>query len=350
MGFFKRLKSNFLDIVEAEFPEDYVDDGKAYHIIPEPHDFTYSSVKGDFRLARLANGFCSSWKKFIVSRDWDGNLLYTINGYGRSVAVSPDKTKIVTSSQHKEIAVFDAKTGELIDSGKTDIYVSDLVWTKNDFIIGSNSDEILVLDTACSLVRSIKQSDGSDFDFIAGICLHGQNENHIAVIESNGNRVSIIDFQTEEIVKTKELRNSDELFYSEENQKYWIPFERKNYIMTLDEDLEELNKLYYEGKKGVKHSGQDEDDLSCTAWTTLPALSPDGRRFLVNDRSGLLMLISAHSDDECYRTFTRDIIDYAYAMIWQDNDHFVALLDNYRTVKVNIRGKEMLFNKIGTQE
>lgn len=345
MSFFKRLKSSFLDIVEEEFPEDYVDDGKEYHIIPDPYEFTYSSVKGDFRLARLSNGFCTSWKKFIVSRDWNGNVLYTINGYGRSVAISPDKTKLVTSSDAKEIAVFDAKTGELISADVTDIYVSDLVWTKNNFIIGSNSDEIIVMNSECHRLNTIKKSDGSDFEFISGICLHRENENYITVLESNGDHVSIIDFQTEEVIKTKEIRNSGELFYSEENQKFWIPFERKNFILTLDEDLEEVKRLYYDGKEGVKHSGQAEDDYSCTAWTTLPVLSPNGRRFLVNDCSGLLSLISAHSDEECYRTFTRNLIDYAYAMIWEDDTHFVALLDNYRVVKVNIRGLEPIFTK-----
>ncbi|WP_420570849.1 hypothetical protein [Kordia sp.] len=345
MSFFKRLKSSFLDIVEEEFPEDYVDDGKEYHIIPEPYDFTYSSVKGDFRLARLSNGFCASWKNFIISRDWDGNKLYTIRNYGRSVAISPDKTKLVTSSQNKGIAIFDAKTGDLIDSGNTEDFVSDLVWTKNNFIVGTNSDAIFVLDTECNPVRTIKQKDGSDFDFISGITLHAENESYITVLESNGNRISIINFETEEIVKTKELRNSGELFYSEAHQKFWIPYERKEFVLTLDEDLEEVKRLYYTGKKGVKHSGQDENDYSCTAWATLPALSPNGRRFLVNDRSGLLMLISAHSDDECYRTFTRDVIDYAYAMLWQDDDHFIALLDNHRVVKVNIRGKEHIFHR-----
>lgn len=345
MSFFKRFKNNFLDIVEKEFPEDYVDDGKEYHIIPEPYDFTYSSVKGDFRLTRLSNGFCASWKKFIISRDWNGNFLYAIEGYGRSVAVSPDKTKIVAANDDKDIAVFNAETGELITEAVTDIFVSDLVWTKNDFIIGSDSDEILVMDTACNRVKTIKKEDGSDFEFISGICLHRENENYITVLECNGDRVSIINFQTEEVIKTKEINNSGELFYSEENRKFWIPFERRSFILTLDEDLEEINRLYYDGKEGVKHSGQDEDDYSCTAWATLPALSPDGRRFLVNDCSGLLSLISAHSDEECYRTFNRNLIDYAYAMIWEDNDHFVALLDNYRVVKVNIRGLEPIFTK-----
>lgn len=345
MSFFKRFKSNFLDIVEKEFPEDYVDDGQEYHIIPEPYDFTYSSVKGDFRLARLSSGFCASWKEFMISRDWDGNVLYTIEGYGRSVAVSPDETKIVASNDHNDIAIFDAKTGERITEAVTTAYISDLVWTKNDFIIGTNSDEIFVMNTALDRVKTIKQLDGNDFDYISGICLHRENENYIAVLEANGKRVSILNFQTEEVVKTKELRSSGELFYSEENQKYWIPFEHKNFILTLDEDLEEIKRLYYEGKSGVKHSGQDEDDYSCTAWTTLPVLSPNGRRFLVNDRSGLLHLISAHMDDECYRIFNRNLIDYAYAMIWQDDDHFVALLDNYKVVKVNIRGLEPIFTK-----
>ncbi|MFK7747714.1 MAG: hypothetical protein AB8B65_04950 [Kordia sp.] len=52
-----------------------------------------------------------------------------------------------------------------------------------------------------------------------------------------------------------------------------------------------------------------------------------------------------NNGEECYRTFTRNLIDYAYAMIWEDDNHFVALLDNYRVVKVNIRGTEPIFSK-----
>ncbi len=350
MSFFKRLKNSILDIAEKEFPKDYTDDGNEYHIIPEPYDFTYSSVKGDFRLNRLANGFCASWKKFIVSRDWNGNVLYSIDGFGRAVAVSPDKTKIATTSDDKEIAVFDAQNGNRIAGTTTKAYISELVWTKNNYLIGSNPDTVFVFDSDCNFIKAIEQINGNDFEFITGLCLHSQNDDYITVLESNGDRVSIINFKTGETVKTKEIRNSGELFYSEENQIFWIPFERQNYVLTLNEDLDEIKKHYYDGKKGVKHSGQDEDDLSCTAWTTLPALSPNGRRFLINDCSGLLSLISSDSEKWCYRTFNRNLVDYAYAMIWQDDDHFVALLDDYRVIKADIRGTEPLFLKRDDQE
>lgn len=349
MSFFNRLKNIILDITEDEFPKDYVDDGKEYHTIPEPYDFTYSSVRGDFRLDRIANGFCASWKKFIVSRDWNGNVLYTIDGFGRAVAVSPDKTKIVTTSDDKEIAIFDAQNGNLLASATSKSYISELVWTKNSYIIGSNSDTLFVFDSDCNFVKSIDQINGNDFEFISGLCLHRKNDDYITVLESNGDRLSIINFKTGEVVKTKEVRNSGELFYSEENQIFWIPFERRNFVLTLNEDLEEIKKHHYNGKHGVHHSGQDEDDPACTAWTTLPALSPNGKRFLVNDRSGLLSLISANSEELTYRTFTRNLIDYAYAMIWEDDNHFVALLDNYRVVKVNIRGTEPIFLKRDNQ-
>lgn len=346
MSFFTRFKNNFKDIAESEFPKDYIDDGNDYHFIPEAYEFTYSSVKGDFRLVRLANGFCASWKKFMVCRDWDGNVLYTISGYGRSVAVSPDKTKIVASNDDKEIAIFDAKDGTLIASATTTTFISDLVWAKNDYIVGANFEEIFIFDSNCSYIKSIDQVNGKQFEFISGLCLHRKNDNYITLLESNGDRISTINFITGETIKIKEeFNNYDGLFYSEENQVYWIPFENQNFVLTLNEDLEEINKHHYDGKKGVKVIGDSKSNHSCTAWATLPELSPDGRRFLVNDRSGLLSLISANSEDWCYRTFNRNLIDYAYAMIWEDNNHFVALLDNYRVIKVNIRGTEPLFLK-----
>lgn len=344
MSFFNRLKNIISDITEDEFPKDYVDDGNEYHLISEPHDFTYSSVKGDFRLDRLANGFCASWKKFIVSRDWAGNALYTIDGFGRSVAVSPDKTKIVSTSDDKEIAIFNAQNGNMIASANTDYYISHLVWTKNGYIVGSNADKIFIFDLDCTLIKTIDQLNGNDFEFLSGVCLHRKNDDYITVLESNGDRVSIINFKTGETVKTKEVQNSGELFYSEENQIFWIPFEHRNFVLTLNEELNEIKRHYYNGKSGVKSSRQ-ANDHSCTAWATIPALSPNGKRFLVNDRSGLLHLISANSEELTYRTFNRNLIDYAYAMIWEDDNHFVALLDNYRVVKANIRGTEPLFLK-----
>lgn len=341
----EELVNSVKDAVKNRFPNDYVDDGEEYHIIPEEYKFTYSSVKGDFRLHRLDNGFCASWKTFIVARDWDGNEMYRIQGYGRSVAISPDKTKFVASSQSKSVAIFDASTGEMIGGPVYgDAHLSDLVWTRNDHIVASNSDHIFVMNAAGELQYSFGNSEGGDFDFIDGLCLSRYDSEHIIIAESNSKRLSKWNFMTKELIHEVGHRfQMSEVFSNPKNNEYWIVKDINGNIKIhrFDAELKHEYTVGFQGKRGVRFVGQAE--YACTAWTPLPALSPDSTKFLVNDQSGLLYLMSARRDSKCYRIFNRNLIDYAYAMIWQDDEHFVALLDGYRVVKVNTKGMEPLF-------
>lgn len=327
------------------FPNDYIEDGEEYHVIPEEYKFTYSSYVGDFRLHRLNNGFCASWKTFIVARDWDGKELYRIDGYGRSVALSPDRTKLVASSNNKSIAIFDAATGEMIgEPVSSDVYLSDLLWTNNGHIVANNSNKIFVMDESGALEYSFGKPEGGDFDFISGLCLSRYDKDHIIFAESNSKRLSKVNFKTKEIIHEVEHRfQMSEVFSNPKNNEYWIvkQLNRSVKIHLFDAELEHRTTIEHEGKRGVRFVGQAEH--SCTAWATLPALSPDETKFLMNDQSGLLYLISAGRDNACYRIFNRDLVDYAYAMIWEDDHNFVVILDNYKVIKVNTRGTEPIF-------
>lgn len=365
MSFFDKIKAKAKEMIEAKlqsmvpdtseeistdnqeeaYPNDYIDDGEEYHVIPKEHKFTYSSVKGDFRLYRLSNGFCTSWKTFMVARDWDGRELYRISGYGRSVALSPDKTKLAASSKNKSIAIFDAATGEMIgEPVYGDAYLSDLVWTKNGHILATNSSKIFVMDESGVLQDSFGKPEGGDFDFISGLCLFSYDNDHIVIAESNSKRLSKVNFKTKEIIhEVKHRFQMSEVFSSPSNKEYWIvrDINGKIEIHRFDAELEHSYTVDFQGKRGVRFVGQQEH--SCTAWTTLPALSPNGTQFLVNDQSGLLYLVSARRDSTCHRIFNRDLVNYAYAMIWQDDDNFVVILDDYKVIKVNTRGTEPIF-------
>lgn len=370
MSFFEKIKEKAKSMIEAKlksmvpgasfeessseavkevevYPNNYVDDGEEYHMIPEEYNFTYSSYVGDFRLHRLNNGFCASWKTFIVARDWDGNELYRINGYGRSVALSPDKTKLVASSKNKSIAVFDAATGELIGEPiYGDAYLSDLLWTENGYILANNSDKIFVMNESAELQYSFGKPEGGDFNFIRGLCLSRYNKDYVIIAESNSKRLSKVNFKTKEIIHEVEHSfQMSEVFSNHKNNEYWIVKDTNGVIKIhwFDADLDYSMTIEHKGKRGVRFVGQTEH--SCTAWASLPALSPDGSKFLMNDQSGLLYLISAGRDNACHRIFNRDLVDYAYAMIWEDDDNFVVILDNYKVIKVNTRGMEPIFTK-----
>jgi len=242
MSFFEKMKAKAKSMIEAkleeiipntsgkenpssqvaDYPNNYVDDGEEYHVIPEAYDFTYSSVKGDFRLHRLNNGFCASWKTFIVARDWDGNEFYRINGYGRSVVLSPDKTKLTASSKNKSIAIFDAITGEMIGAPVYgDAYLSDLVWTNNGHIIAADSSKIFVMNESGELEYSFGKPEGGDFDFIDGLCLYPYDGEHIVIAESNSERLSKINFKTKEIIHEVEHEfRMSEVFSSSNNKEY----------------------------------------------------------------------------------------------------------------------------------
>lgn len=335
------------EVAAEKYPNNYVDDGEDYHVIPEEYKFTYSSVKGDFRLHRLNNGFCASWKTFIVARDWDGNEMYRINGYGRSVVLSPDKTKLAASSKNKSIAIFDAATGEMIgEPVYGDAYLSDLVWTKNGHIVANNSSEIFVMDESGALQHSFGKPEGGDFDFIDGLCLSRYDSDHVIIAESNSKRLSKVNYKTKEIIHEVEHSfQMSEVFSNAKNNEYWIVTDRNGVIKIhwFDAALEHRTTIDHKGKQGVRFVGQAE--YSCTAWTCLPALSPDESKFLMNDQSGLLYLISAGRDNACHRIFNRDLVDYAYAMIWEDDHNFVVILDNYKVIKLNTRGMEPIFTQ-----
>jgi WD40 repeat protein len=367
MSFFEKIKEKVKSMIETklksmvpesvleehannqaeEYPNDYTDDGEEYHVIPEAYDFTYSSYTGDFRLHRLNNGFCASWKTFIVARDWDGNEMYRINGYGRSVILSPDKTKLAASSKNKSIAIFDAATGEMIgEPVYGEAYLSDLLWTKNGHIIANNSDKIFVMDELGVLQYSFGKPEGGDFDFISGLCLFRYDNDQIIIAEGNSKRLTKVNFKTKEIIHEVEHRfQMSEVFSNHKNNEFWIVKDTNGVIkiQLFDAELEHQTTIEHKGKRGVRFVGQTEH--SCTAWASLPALSPDETKFLMNDQSGLLYLISAGRDNACYRIFNRDLVDYAYAMIWEDDNNFVVILDNYKVIKVNTRGMEPIFTQ-----
>lgn len=341
MGIFNRLKKALSGHSENDFPSDYVDDDGKFYVLTEPRNFTRSSVKGLFRSYKLADGFCTTWRHFIVARSWNGELRYRIDGFGRSIAVSPDMSKIVSSNDSQELAIFDSKTGKLVHSAISDEYLGDFLWTKNGHIISTDSVSIFVMDTELKLLKIIKRGNDCDFRFISGICADPNSESHIVVLDANEGKLFRIDFTTGEIVSSVKCIGGNELFYSEVHKTYWISSSYR--VCTFDSNLNERMDLSYSIKKGVKHQGSEED--SYDLWTPLPVLSPNGSYFLVNDQSALLKLISALEDNKCFRTFNRDLLDFVYAILWEDDDHFVALLDDYRTVRLNIRGTNYLFDE-----
>ncbi len=106
----------------------------------------------------------------------------------------------------------------------------------------------------------------------------------------------------------------------------------------------ERKGLPFKGKHGVRFANQSPNDISYHRWISLPSLNPSRQFFLVNDNSGLLWLIDAHTGDQ-RRVFSRYYLNYVYATLWLDDEHFIALLEDGYVLKMNIRGKEPLFKQ-----
>lgn len=342
---YKRIKDFFAVVFAEDIRNDYMDDGRPYHILSAERDFLQTSVKGDFRLHRLQNSFCALWRDQLVARSDDGTLRWRLEGWGRCMAVSPEKTQFVTV-KGQQIGVFNAATGNPTSPpSDLDHYLDYLIWANNKRIIGAAGKWILVFDEDAKLLYKtdcLLEENG----FISGCCADPAEPHVITLLDFNNQQIRKINLENEELIKMLPTDFAEQLFSSEDNRWIWTTVVNGTKLEEIqiyeNKKLRERKGLPFKGKYGVRFANQSPDDISYHRWISLPSLCPNLQYFLVNDNSGLLWLIDAHTGDK-RRIFSRYYLNYVYDTLWLDDEHFIALLEDGFVVKMNIRGKKAIF-------
>jgi len=162
-----------------------------------------------------------------------------------------------------------------------------------------------------------------------------------------------VNLQEKKVLIEKDADAADQLLTDGEDRFLWTTIVNGTYLEEIkvydSKNLREKIGLFFKGKMGVRFANQYPNDISYHSWISLPSLDPSRQHFLVNDNSGLLWLIDARTGDK-RRIFRRNLLDYVYATLWLDEDHFVAMLEDGWVVKMDIRGKQQLFRVIDLKE
>ncbi|WBM75641.1 hypothetical protein [Saprospira grandis] len=344
MKWFQRIRKAFEALLEEDIENDYVDDGRPFRILSQERSFLPNSAKGDFRLYRLHQSFCACWYELLVVRSDDGNLRYELPGWGRAVAISPDKSKLL-AARNKQLAIFNAATGQMIGQEKTlDAFIDFLLWLPNEQIAATDGEKIYLLDQELEL-KAIIHDPIDKGGFIAGMQL-GQQPHEVIILDFNHQQLRKIDLRSGAILKESTAQYAEQLF--RQDDRLWTALVNGTQLQEIRfyslEKLEEKYALPFRGKKGIRFANQPPSDISYHHWTSLPVLSPEEQFLLVNDNAGLLWLLDAHTGDH-RRTFSPKLLPYVYACLWLNEEEFVALLEDGFVAKMNIRSKSLMFKQ-----
>lgn len=347
MQWYKKIK-NFLTLLfEPDIVNDFVDDSKPYYVLAEERSFMQSSVKGDFRLYPLSDGFCACWRDCLVARNTEGLLLWKIEGWGRALAVHPEGV-IFAAVQEQSICLFNAATGNALrEPVQIGVYLDFLIWIDKNRMVGSDGTILYLFNSNAEIIDVIEGAIDAQ-GFIGGISADIHNPEQLTVLDVNEHQLKKIDLKQRRVIKEKDVEYAEQLLCNPQHSWIWTTVVNGT---TLEEirvyegrSLRERFGLIFNGKKGIRFANQGPNDMSFHSIVSLPALSPLRQHFLINDNSGLLWLIDARTGDK-RRVFRRNLLDYVYAVLWLDAEHFVAMLEGGYVAKMSVRGTELLFKE-----
>jgi len=345
--YLKKIKDFFADLFEPDIVNDFVDDGKPYELIPKKRDFMESSVKGDYRLYPLKNGFISSWGKMLSARDFDGKPIWQLDSWAISLAVDPDAL-LFAASDGNQLCLFDTKNAnQLCEAVKLNSYIDFIVWLDRDRFAASDGKDIYIFNRQAEQIDLVEGAVPED-GFLGGIAAEPGNNSVITILDVNGHLLKKIDLKKRQLIREKDVDFSEQLL-SDPNQPFiWTTVvngtELQEIRMYDVKNLRERIAIVFNGKKGVRPITQKPNDLSFHSFISIPTLSPRRQYFLVNDNSGLLWLIDARTGDK-RRIFRRNLLDYVLHTLWLDEEHFIALLDGGYVAKMSIRGKNLIWKE-----
>jgi hypothetical protein len=346
--FLKKIKNFFADLFEPDIINDFVDDGKPYELIPQERNFMESSVKGDYRLYPLKNGYIAAWGDKLTARNFDGDILWKLDSWASALAVDPEG-QIFAAADRNRLCLFDANnSNSLCEPLQLNTYIDFIVWLDRENFAACDGKNILVFNRQAVQIDIIEGAI-DEGGFLGGIAADSGNSTVITVLDVNEHLLKKIDIQKRQVLLEKDVDFAEQLL-SDSNQPWvWTTVVNGTELQEIriydSKRLRERIAIVFNGKKGVRPLSQKPNDLSFHSFVSLPSLSPRRQYFLVNDNSGLLWLLDARTGDK-RRIFHRNLLDFVLHTLWIDEEYFIAMLDGGTVAKMSIRGRELVWKQL----
>jgi hypothetical protein len=343
----KKIKDFFADLFEPDIINDFVDDGRPYELIPQERIFMESSVKGDYRLFALKNGFIAAWGNSLSARNFDGEKLWTLENWATAIAVDPDGLLFVAADGNR-ICLFDTKNAnQLSEPVHLQSYIDFILWLDRDSFAASDGKDMLIFNRQ-GLQTDTLQGAVPEDGFLGGIAAEPGNSSVITVLDVNEHLLKKIDIKKRQLIREKDVDTSEQLLSDPTQPWVWTTVVNGTELQEIriydSKRLRERIAIVFNGKKGVRPITQAPNDQSFHSFISLPSLSPRRQYFLVNDNSGLLWLIDARTGDK-RRIFRRNLLDFVLHTLWIDEEYFIAMLDGGAVAKMSIRGRELIWKQ-----
>jgi WD40 repeat protein len=301
-----------------------------FHVLPAARAFRHSSVRGDFRLVRTADGFLAYWKDHTTLRNADGSERARIELFGRTATPAPDG-RIAAADGYKRIGFFDGRTGEqvgeLVEVGE---YVNDIVFLADGSgMVLNGTSKLLVSDASGRVQREITDLGIGEL-YVSSICA-GEGST-VYVTDANQSKLVALDVHRG-VLGAADTRYPSDVQRSADGTLLVV--DSSNGISIFDTRAQRRAQYPIPGKEGVRYLGQEPH--SHTHFKGNARLSPDNRFVLVQDGSGQLYLLDAVSGAP-QRRYDRSALDYVEDTLWWDASHFVAILNDGRVVGMRLDG------------
>lgn len=360
MGLFNFVKYLFNDV-----PLDYQGPETGWYVVPNYSQFTYSTVRGDFRLLPLAEGrFAACWKDLVSVRDVAGRQLWRADGTGLVAAASPDGSQLLAYSDSDYLFTrFDVRTGQALgqfalppappavaapDADEPELYQQwpqQLIWLPDGRLLVLQRQGLGLCALGGSRWLAYHQGFMPPSEFgamLQNMVWQPAHPEQVIVADANGPLVAL------QLSTGQVLRRADfawpELLPGPLGQQLLLYIDKEEAYVLLDPATLAVARRYpFAGLQGVRTEAENQHQKSCTLWEKRALLSPSGKYLLAIDRSGLVWLFDAQSGYQL-RIFRRELINHAYDLLWLNDQHFLALTNRGHVVKIDITQQTSVFD------
>lgn len=310
------------------------EDFKRYHVIPEEHSFRHSSVRGDFRLVRLADGFAVYWKSSLSFHNGDGSRRAMTGGWGRVAAATADGNGVV-AVDGKQVAFFDPTSGEMqgqpIDMGT---WINDVAFLRDGSgMVLNATSKILLTDPQGNVQQEIGDL-GFGEPYVSSLCAGPEGARFYAV-DANKGKIFACDAR-QGVLGSADVRSPSDIHLSADGGSLTVG--TSSTVHAFDLQLRPRASYGIPGKEGVRFVGMSEH--SYTHFHSNARLSPDNRFMLVNDGTGLLWLLDAGSGQPM-RRYDRALLNWVEDTMWWDQNHFLAITNDGQVHGLQLDGTKI---------
>lgn len=298
-----------------------------YRVTTTQIHYRHSSVKSDYRILRLPDGFVVTWKDQLSARNLDGSQRWRVSGWGRSFALSPDGSKLLVSNNSKELGILDAATGELVrgpmDLGK---WPGDLAWLPGDALVVGSDEGVKTLQP--------------DF-FPIGLSFGG--DQYVGGVAPSTDKRYFVSYPNSNVLKWSEVPTGDHGRIELNSPGDILPSADGGMLAVRGHDTFHLvdgrtfklvRSIPVPGLKGTRYLGQEEHNH--THFGAMPRIADDNDRVLCQDGSGQLWLLNKGGD--ATYVWPREVIDAVEDTCWIGPDEFIALTNDGKVMRLSAKG------------